>query len=241
MELEIRPVPARSAVLSLLLGCHPPELPGRDLVTSMELLGIASATTRVALSRMVGAGDLVRQGNAYSLSARLLERQRRQDEAIEPGTRRWDGSWEVVLVTASRRSAADRSALRAELGDLRLAELREGAWLRPANLSRPLPAHLSGPTRLLITRPMDDPSVLAGQLWDLPEWAGYGHALLRLVETTRDPADRFATMAAAVRHLLADPVLPRELLPDDWPGAELREVYAAYRAELSALIAPTSP
>ena len=29
-----------------------------------------------------------------------------------------------------------------------------------------------------------------------------------------------------VRHLLTDPVLPDELLPDDWPGTVLREAYA---------------
>jgi phenylacetic acid degradation operon negative regulatory protein len=37
-----------------------------------------------------------------------------------------------------------------------------------------------------------------------------------------------------VRHLLADPVLPAELLPDDWPGAALRQAYHDFAAELSA-------
>jgi phenylacetic acid degradation operon negative regulatory protein len=37
-----------------------------------------------------------------------------------------------------------------------------------------------------------------------------------------------------VRHLLADPVLPTELLPDDWPGAALRLAYHDFAAELVA-------
>jgi phenylacetic acid degradation operon negative regulatory protein len=35
-----------------------------------------------------------------------------------------------------------------------------------------------------------------------------------------------------VRHLLTDPVLPNELLPDDWPGAALREAYNTFATEL---------
>jgi phenylacetic acid degradation operon negative regulatory protein len=35
-----------------------------------------------------------------------------------------------------------------------------------------------------------------------------------------------------VRHLLTDPVLPDELLPDGWPGAALRNSYAQFAAEL---------
>jgi phenylacetic acid degradation operon negative regulatory protein len=37
-----------------------------------------------------------------------------------------------------------------------------------------------------------------------------------------------------VRHLLTDPVLPEELLPEDWPGAALRGAYTSFAAELSA-------
>ena len=37
-----------------------------------------------------------------------------------------------------------------------------------------------------------------------------------------------------VRHLLTDPVLPGELLPDDWPGDALRTAYTNFAAELVA-------
>jgi phenylacetic acid degradation operon negative regulatory protein len=239
MLVDIRPVPARSAVLSLLLGTHPPTLPVRVLVTAMEALGIAEATTRVAISRMVAAGDLVRDGSTYALSARLLERQRRQDEAVEPTTYPWDGSWEVVVVTAVGRSATERAALRTELAALRLAELREGTWMRPANLERSWPSHLTQTTRRLVASPVDDAVDLAGELWDLPAWTSHGQALLSHIAETTDPAGRFAAMAAVVRHLRTDPVLPPVLLPAGWPGDELRGVYAAYRADLTTFI-PTS-
>jgi phenylacetic acid degradation operon negative regulatory protein len=37
-----------------------------------------------------------------------------------------------------------------------------------------------------------------------------------------------------VRHLVTDPVLPDDLLPDEWPGATLREAYTNFAAELVA-------
>ena len=39
-----------------------------------------------------------------------------------------------------------------------------------------------------------------------------------------------------VRHLSTDPVLPAELLTDDWPGQALRDAYGDYQVELLDLI-----
>ena len=49
-----------------------------------------------------------------------------------------------------------------------------------------------------------------------------------------DIPGRFVAAAAMVRHLLTDPVLPDGLLPDDWPGAALRQAYTNFAAELVA-------
>lgn len=232
-EVELRPLSARSVVLSLLLGLHPPELPVRELVRAVEPFGIAGTTLRAALSRMVAAGDLRRADGVYALSDRLLERQRRQDGAVHPETRTWDGDWEMVVVTATGRDPADRAELRARLTRLRLAELREGVWLRPANLRRPLPEALDEVAQCYRARPDLSAREVAAGLWDLDAWAAAGHALLDHVARADTPSARFTAFAAVVRHLLADPVLPPALLPDDWPGAALRAAYARYRREMA--------
>ncbi|MFG1671136.1 PaaX family transcriptional regulator C-terminal domain-containing protein [Streptomyces sp. Y7] len=232
-EVELRPLSARSVVLSLLLGLHPPELPVKDLVRGVEPFGIAGSTLRAALSRMTAAGDLRRADTVYGLSDRLLERQRRQDDAVHPETRPWTGDWEMVVVTATGRSAAERAELRTGLTRLRLAELREGVWLRPANLRRTLPDSLGEVAQCYTARPGGPARELAAGLWPLDAWAGTGRALLAHVAGARGPSDRFTGFAAVVRHLLADPVLPPELLPADWPGERLRAAYADYRRELA--------
>ncbi|GAA2199518.1 PaaX family transcriptional regulator C-terminal domain-containing protein [Streptomyces bangladeshensis] len=232
----LRPLSARSVVLSLLLGAHPPELPVKDLVRLVEPFGIGGSTLRAALSRMVAAGDLRRTDAVYRLSDRLLARQCRQDEAVHPRTRAWDGGWEMLVITATGRGPAERAELRTRLTALRLAELREGVWLRPANLDRPLPAGLHQVALTYTARPDEPPRALAARLWPLAEWAATARSLLARATRADHPADRFTAYAAAVRHLLTDPVLPSELLPADWPGETLRTAYADYRQELGAAL-----
>lgn len=235
LELGIRPLSARSVVLSLLLGAHPPELAVSDLVRSVEPFGVSDATLRVALTRMVAAGDLERADSTYRLSDRLRQRQLHQDEAIRPQTVPWSGDWELAIITATGRSAAERSELRSMLTSLRLAELREGVWLRPANLARAWPQQVVAVAQRLTARPEKSDADLVNTLWELDSWAHTGRKLLQAFVTTDAPDRRFVIAAATVRHLLTDPALPKPLLPVGWPADRLRDVYDGYRAELTAL------
>lgn len=224
---------ARSVVLSVLLGAHPAWATSADLVKLTSDFGIKETALRVALTRMVAAGDLIRSADGYRLSDRLLARQRRQDDALNPWTRDWDGSWITVIVTAVGADARDRAALRTALVDNRFGELREGVWLRPDNLSTGLPDEADGRVRVLKSRD-DDPAGLAAALWDLPEWAATGNRLLREMAVANDIPARFSIAAAIVRHLLTDPMLPAPLLPARWPADRLRAAYAEFAATLAA-------
>lgn len=232
MSPGIPPLSARSVVLSLMLGSGADGIPVRSLVEAGRYFGIADPTLRVALTRMVAAGDLDRSEGTYRLSARLRERRRRQDAALEPGLRGWDGGWEMVVITSTGRGATERAELRSTLTDLRLAELREGLWTRPANLARPLPSWPAGLVEVFRAVPEGDPRDLLGRLWDLDRWAADARALLTGIEDADGPADRLAAAAALVRHLRTDPAPPAELAPPGWPAPELRARYARYQDEL---------
>jgi phenylacetic acid degradation operon negative regulatory protein len=241
--LDLRPLTARSVLLSTLLGLDPPALSAARLVATAGLFGISEGTARVALSRMAAAGEVVADDGRYRLAGRLLERQARQASGRRPPAGAWDGGWHLAVVTAGRRAAAERAELRAALAGGRLAEWREGVWARPDNLERPtLPAHLADQVSWVAGRP-DAPPV---QLWDLDGWAGTADALLERLAATRAALDArdtdalapgFVLSAAVLRHLAADPLLPTALLPADWPGERLRQVYdgwdAAYRDVLA--------
>jgi phenylacetic acid degradation operon negative regulatory protein len=133
-----RPLSARSVIASTLLGTRGLVLPVRALVRAGELFGIAEGTTRVALSRMAAAGELVAEDGRYRLSGPLLERSAAQETGRRPALRPWDGLWLMAVVHHDGpRAAGDRAALRTALRRLDLAEWREGVWLRPDNLGSP--------------------------------------------------------------------------------------------------------
>jgi phenylacetic acid degradation operon negative regulatory protein len=224
---------SRSVVLSVLLGAHPAWATASELIRLTADFDIREPTLRVALTRMVGAGDLVRSADGYRLSERLLARQRRQDDALDPRLRGWDGTWTTLVVTSVGTDARTRALLRATLHDKRFAELREGVWMRPDNLELDLSDALRARVRVLRARD-DDPEGLTARLWDLPTWVTTGRRLLDEMSRATDIPRRFVAAAGIVRHLLTDPVLPEDLLPADWPGPELRAAYQVFAEELVA-------
>lgn len=231
MPKSLARMPARSVVLSVMLGAHPAWASAAELIQLTSDFGIKEATLRVALTRMVSAGDLVRSADGYRLSDRLLARQRRQDESMRPQVRPWRGAWATLIVTSVGTDARSRATLRTTLHHNRFGELREGVWMRPDNLELELDSDVRGRVRIVQARD-DDPAQLAGQLWDLESWARIGERLLADMSDAADVPGRFVTAAAMVRHLLTDPVLPDELLPVTWPGGRLRAAYNDFAAEL---------
>ena len=146
------------------------------------------------------------------------------------------------MVTTAGSSAEVRSARRRTLAYARLAELREGVWMRPANLAVRLPDPLDGDVELMTARP-EDPVTLTNRLWDLTTWSARAVDLWRELQALAPNrpevlAPGFELSAAVLRHLQADPLLPPALLPTDWPGRVVRATYdqwdARYRTTLRA-------
>jgi phenylacetic acid degradation operon negative regulatory protein len=226
-----RPFTARSVLASTLLGEDPPELPVSHLVHMASLFGIDENRARVALSRMVAAGEATSDGaGTYRLAGHLLDRQARQAVSRTGEAVPWSGRWAMAVVRVAGRSAEERSARRERLARARLAERREGVWLRPDNLVlRPDPAE-DPDLDVLVAEPAGDPSRLARELWDLDGWAAGAEELRAAMAGSPtlgadDLARGFELSASVLRHLQADPLLPAALLTASWPGPALRQDY----------------
>lgn len=247
---EGRSLSARSVVASTLLGTEPPRLAGRLLVAFAAEFGISEGATRVALTRMVDRGEAVNDDGTYTLAGPLLERRTRQETGLRPHVRPWNGDWELWVAAPGPRAGRDRQALRRSLAHLGLGEQREGVWMRPDNLD---PARLpddrfvaTGLATRFVGRPDGDAAALVALLFPVAEWADVAGALEGEMDQAADALRRgevgslpggFTVAAAVLRHLVADPHLPAELAPPDWPSDRLRARYAdydaLYRAELA--------
>ena len=217
--LGIRPLSARSVVLSVLLGTHPPRLPISALIALGEAFGLAPGTVRTAVSRMVSAGELVPTDSGYALTGRLLERQREQDVGRTPAEWEWNGEWRVVTNLTPSRTSAERREFRTAMEGAKLGELRPDTWMRPTNL--PLGCQRAG---IIVTRGALDPTgsrELAQILWDLPALERRARDLLDALDDiaaqlTADPggegiAPGFTVLAACLRFLRVEPQLPQEV------------------------------
>ena len=240
-----RPLSARSVLASALLGSDQGCLTVAELVAMASLFGISDGAARTCLWRMVSNGELIGDGGSYALAGRLLERRQRVDEAsrIDNATaHRWDGTWELAIVSLERRPATDRLELRKAAIALHLAELREGVWIRPDNLD---------PQRLPTSRAVLDQQcthfhnaatdITADKmrsLFSLDKWADGARALIEAMNVELNPETRgdstesirykFALSIAVVRHLQLDPLLPVALIPEHWPGHALRSTYRRF-------------
>ena len=239
----MRPLTTRSVIASSLLGMDPPTMPVRSLIRLTSLFGLSENRTRVALSRMLAAGELSSDGQGtYSLSGPLLERQRRQRASRDAATGPFDGSWHMVVLASIAATPRVRAARRAELRRARLAEQRDGVWLRPANLALALSRELDASATRFAVVPEDDPVTLARSLFDLAGWETGASQLEEMMAATplRDSGDLaqgFMVSAAVLRHLQADPLLPDELLNASWPGSRLRDRYRHFDARYRVLLA----
>jgi phenylacetic acid degradation operon negative regulatory protein len=257
-----RPLSARSVLASALLGADQARLTVGELIGIASLFGISDGAARTCLWRMVSNGELTGDGGSYALAGRLLERRQRVDEASrinEAAVPRWDGTWELAVVSLDRRSAADRLELRKAAVALHLAELREGVWIRPENLDlQRLPtsrAVLDLQCTQFHNAATDIAADKVRSLFSLDGWTDDAGALIEAMtvalntsksdDSTESVTYEFALSIAVVRHLQLDPLLPVELIPDHWPGNTLRSTYRRFdgafkrRINISADLVPS--
>ncbi|MFE7116175.1 PaaX family transcriptional regulator C-terminal domain-containing protein [Streptomyces sp. NPDC057654] len=178
----------------------------------------------------------------------------RQDQGLAP----WDGVWRLFAFAIPEARRPARDALRESLLHLGAAPVQGGLYVA-ANPVAPLveaqARHLGvlGSVAFLTSTDLRlgdirEPRRLAAAIWPLEETAArYGH----LAASAADCADRLARdaepsgmeqLALAVglaaefsRAVSPDPLLPPELLPRPWPGADARRLARRCWAALRAL------
>ena len=151
-----------------------------------------------------------------SADSRAASRSRRR--ASPRAAARGGGRGGAAVVVADARPAPMRTETRAALRRARLAEWREGVWLRPDNIDLDESPHCEW----LDARPDADPVALAARLFAPARWrTGADRLVAELQATTgrlaADPegalAPAFLAGAAAVRHVRARSAPPRRARP----------------------------
>ena len=211
-------------------------MPVSALIAAAELFEIAENSLRVAVARLLTAGQIERdERGRYRLgvAAQPVDRQVRSWRNLEEQVRDWDGRW--IAIHLGELETPRRAALGRRERALRLlgfAMLSDGLALRPDNLNRPLEtlrleaSALGLETGALLFRidaldPAND--ARARGLWDVASLCeGYarseqdlGASLAGLGDLSEGDAmvESYLLGGRILRQLVLDPLLPEPIAP----------------------------
>lgn len=226
-----------------------------------NLAGVDDQPLRLAIRRMVAAGDVVQAGRgrsgALSLTTAGRDRLHRDRmglalaHAQDAGAAPWDGRWRLVALSVPEQERALRDALRRDLRELGAVAVSTGLYVSPHDLADTLSpvarAHLTTATTAdLDVRGTRDPRALAETLWPAaPVRSAYRTLATALAQDARDTsvpvAVRQLRLADALeRAMRDDPLLPLELRDDPWPPTAVRRAWGE-RWEALSSAAPAMP
>ncbi|MER8231444.1 PaaX family transcriptional regulator C-terminal domain-containing protein [Streptomyces sp. NPDC094049] len=234
-------------------------LPVAGLIRLLGVLGVDAPSVRSSVSRLKRRGLLLpgrtadgAAGYALSEDARRLldDGDRRIYARTEP---KLSDGWVLAVFSVPEAERHKRHLLRSRLGRLGFGTAAPGVWIAPARLHEETRNALE---RLGLSPYVDlfrgdhlGYAATAGAVarwWDLPAVAGLHEEFLAAHEPVlrawrtapAGPEDAYRDHLLALdswrRLPYADPVLPAELLPDDWPGRRSADVFAALHELLRA-------
>jgi phenylacetic acid degradation operon negative regulatory protein len=235
---------------------------GPVLLSVLADLGVSSSAARSLLLRMRREGWITSERSGrqahYRLSPVLSAAEGRLDRHLRGRQPEWNGSFTGVLFSVPERYRSYRDRLRRTAQLLGYVTLRPGLLIattdRYSELVALLPAQPSGSQLLALTLAFstDDSRRMARQLWDLDGFATRCQKALATADrhTTAAQqapirgAEALRAFAAATLPLFEatanDPDLPAELLPEDWPaaqlGAALRRAFEVFGPSLIAYL-----
>ncbi|GAA4878927.1 PaaX family transcriptional regulator C-terminal domain-containing protein [Actinomycetospora straminea] len=254
VEAERAAVSARPQHLLLtLLGDHwYPErvdLPSTVLVSLLGEFGVAQANARAALSRLARRGLLLsrRDGRRtnYALTdegIRTLDAGTERIFTFARGTSTWDGRWTLVTFSVPEEQRTVRSHLRSRLGWLGFAPLFDAVYAAPGDREHDAVAVLAelGVQKAAVVVGRASSAIAGGdpaRAWDLEDLRRRYEEFAARFAPLGDLVDELTPAQALVARTAAidvwrefpglDPELPQELLPEHWPQARARELFAA--------------
>jgi phenylacetic acid degradation operon negative regulatory protein len=213
------------------------------LVRALAEVGVEEKSARQALARTAGEGIIApdRDGRRvrWSLTGagrRLLTEGAARIYGFTSGMPAWDGRWLILSVSVPERQRQLRHRLRTGLTWAGLGTPTPGLWIGPD------PAKQAEVARVVAELGLGDSAFSyvgrSGEIGDVRRMVRQAWDLDEVARRYRRFIDRFSRVAddAAFpgqiqlvqewRHFpFLDPSLPRQLLPDRWPGTRAAELF----------------
>ena len=206
------------------------------LLKFFEALDIDSGVVRTAMSRLATDGWLEREKVGRNSFYRLARKGRQTFDAAtthiyDPQASGWTGRFELLLIG----NGEDRVSSREALKNAGFGSPLPGVWVAPSGV--PIPEEAAAAIRLEVSAEDDSGRRLLSESWPLDRTADAYLKFMKTFEPLRGWIDRrerlsdaeaFTARILLIHHyrrvVLRDPLLPKVLLPANWPGTAAREL-----------------
>lgn len=158
----------------------------------------------------------------------------REFPLFELSQKRWDKWWRMVAFDIPNKLRGRRSSLRKKVKEFGMGQLQESLYITPydfgGDLREFIEIHeLSEYVEVFEARHTfgSDPKILAWRVWQLDKLGERYEELRQQIEEkqgfTSKERQEYKTQFEEI--LLDDPLLPKELLPEDWIGFKVRKLF----------------
>ena len=204
-------------------------------------LGLGDQPVRLALKRLVAAGEVLQVGRGRAGTLELTEvgRARLAADRLavqfalaqDAGEAPWDGLWRLLAIRAPESDRGTRDKFRREVVGLGAAACSTGLYVTPHDVTQLLSPGIgkylvTADTERLTVHECDDPLEIAASLWPPgPTLDAYLPLANLLDEAPKRGSviERQLQLADGLECAMrGDPLLPRELRVGEWAPANLR-------------------
>lgn len=255
-DFDARPGSATS-LLRTIIGSYLRGLGGwisiAELIRLMDAVGVTSAHTRTAVSRVKAKGLLVAEQvsgeSGYRLNPDAVPMLERGDRRIFGFRQQRDGgSWCLISFSLPESERAARHQLRKRLGWIGCGTVATGLWICPAFLTAEVEEILASlrlrhAATVFITdtpQPAGSLADAARRWWDLDALADLHTSFIEAFgdwDAVDDPRSAFANYVTALDRWriipYLDPGLQPAALPPDWPGFRSVALFDRLKRELA--------
>lgn len=203
-----------------------------------EALSVKNSTFRREVNRFVKTGDIEKivdkNGNVFfNLSTPGWNRFERMYPISRLTYRGWDGKWRVVTFDINEERKKLREYLRTKLVSLGFGRLQESVYITPLDILVDLKEFLRseslfGETIVFEAKELLglDSKTIANHIWHLDQLSKDYDELVFDINTFKNGSNKQTTKKELIDRyfeiLIKDPMLPTELLPDNWLGKKVK-------------------
>lgn len=205
-----------------------------------EALSVKNATFRREMNRFLKTGEIEKvidkKGNAcFKLTSPGTERFERLFPLAKLSSKAWDGKWRIVIFDIEEKQKKIREVLRFKLVSLGFGKLQESVYATPLDVLMDLKEFikskgLSGEVLVFEAKELlgFNSKTTAGHLWRLEKINNDYNDWIFDLKRAKNEEDKKKLQERYFDILLRDPLLPKELLSDDWRGSEAKKLFSDF-------------